>query len=226
MTMGKAISEVIPFAIGVAISPASIIAVILVLFSARARVNGLVFTAGWVVGVALVSTVIYLLADAGDVGSGGSASDTSYWLKLVGGLLLVLLAFRHWRKRPAGGEAVDQPKWMSAIDTLTPVKTGGLAVVLAVANPKNLALSLAAGASLAQAGLSGGEAAVGLVVFVVIASVSVVVPVIAYLTGGERAAGVLDGWKTWLSANNTAMMAVLFLVFGAVLFSQGLRGLT
>jgi hypothetical protein len=44
--MGKAISEVIPFAIGVAISPSSIIAVILVLLSAKARVNGLVFTAG------------------------------------------------------------------------------------------------------------------------------------------------------------------------------------
>ena len=224
--MGKAISEVIPFAIGVAISPLSIIAVILVLLSVKARVNGLVFTAGWLVGVALVATVIYVLAAAGDVSSGGSASDTSYWLKLVGGILLVLLAFRHWRKRPAAGEMPDQPKWMSAIDTLTPVKTGGLAVLLATANPKNLALSLAAGASLAQAGVSGGEAAVGLIVFVAIASVGVIVPVVAYLAGGERAAHMLDGWKTWLSANNTAMMAVLFVVFGAVLFSQGLRGLT
>ncbi len=115
---------------------------------------------------------------------------------------------------------------MSAIDTLTPVKTGGLAVLLAVANPKNLALSLAAGASLAQAGASGGEAAVGLIVFVLIASVAIIVPVVAYLVGGERAAGELEGWKTWLSTNNTAMMAVLFLVFGVVLFSQGLRGLT
>ena len=224
--MGKAIGEVIPFAIGVAISPLSIIAVILVLLSAKARVNGLVFTAGWLVGVALVATVIYLLADAGDVSSGGSASDTSYWLKLVGGILLVLLAFRHWRKRTAAGETPDQPKWMSAIDTVAPVKTGGLAVLLAAANPKNLALSLAAGASLAQAGVSGGEAAVGVIVFVAIASVGVIVPVVAYLAGGERAAHMLDEWKTWLSANNTAMMAVLFLVFGAVLFSQGLRGLT
>jgi len=224
--VGKAISEVIPFAIGVAISPLSIIAVILVLLSVKARVNGLVFTAGWVIGVGLVSTVIYLLADAGDVSSGGSASDTSYWLKLVGGILLVLLAFRHWRKRTAAGETPDQPKWMSAIDTVAPVKTGGLAVLLAAANPKNLALSLAAGASLAQAGVSGGEAAVGLIVFVAIASVGVIVPVVAYLAGGERAAHMLDGWKTWLSANNTAMVAVLFAVFGAVLFSQGLRGLT
>ena len=224
--MGRAISEVLPFAIGVAISPVSIIAVILVLFSARARVNGPIFAIGWVVGVAVVSVVVYLIADAGDVSSGGSASDGSYWAKLVGGVLLVLLAFRHWHKRPAPGETPDTPKWMSTIDTLTPFKAGGLAVLLAVANPKNLALSLAAGASLAQAGTSGGEAAVGLIVFVVIASLTEVVPVVFYLTGGERAARVLDGWRVWLAANNTAMMAVLFLVFGAVLFSQGLRGLT
>jgi|RhiMetdeSRZDD1v2_1073273.scaffolds.fasta_scaffold471149_1 Sap, sulfolipid-1-addressing protein len=224
--MGRAISEVLPFAIGVAISPAGIIAVILVLISARARVNGPVFLLGWVVGVAIVSTIIYLLADAGDVGSGGSASDTSYWLKLAVGILLVLLAFRDWRKRPAAGEAVDQPKWMSAIDTLTPVKTGGLAVLLAALNPKNLALSLAAGTSLAQAGASGSEATVGLVVFVVVASVTVAVPVVVYWVGGDRASRVLESWRESISANNAAVMAVLFLVFGVVLFSQGLRGLT
>jgi hypothetical protein len=52
------------------------------------------------------------------------------------------------------------------------------------------------------------------------------VPVGFYLVGGERAARVLDGWRAWLSAHNTAMMAVLFLVLCVVLFSQGLRGLT
>jgi hypothetical protein len=224
--MGKAISEVIPFAVVAAISPMAIVAIILVLFSARARVNSILFTVGWVVGLAVVSTVIYLLADAGDVSSGGSASDTSYWIKLVVGVLLVLFAFREWRKRPAAGEEVAQPKWLSAIDTLTPVKAFGLALLLAAANPKNLAVTLAAGASLAQAGVSGGEAAVGLVVFVVIASLSIIVPVASYYFGGERAAGMLDGWRTKLSRNNAAVMAAVLLVIGAVLFSQGLRGLT
>ena len=97
---------------------------------------------------------------------------------------------------------------------------------MSAANPKNLALSLGAGASLAQAGVPGGEAAVGLIVFVVVASLTIAVPVVFYLVGGERAAHVLDGWRAWLSEHNTAVMAVLFLVFGAVLFSQGLRGLT
>jgi threonine/homoserine/homoserine lactone efflux protein len=224
--MGRAISEVLPFAIGVAISPIPIIAVILVLFSARARVNGPLFLLGWVVGVAVVSVVVYVLADAGDVGTDRDASDRSHWIKLGLGVLLVLLAVRRWRKRPAPGEAPAAPKWMTSIDTLTPVKTGGLAVLLSAVNPKNLALSLAAGVSLAQASVSSGEATAGLIVFVLIASVGIAVPVVSYLVGGERAEHLLDGWRTWLSTHNTAVMAVLFLVFGVVLFSQGLRGLS
>jgi Sap, sulfolipid-1-addressing protein len=52
------------------------------------------------------------------------------------------------------------------------------------------------------------------------------VPVVLYLFGGDRAAAQLDGWKAWLSANNASVMAVLFLVFGAVLVGQGIKGLT
>jgi hypothetical protein len=34
-----------------------------------------------------------------------------------------------------------------------------------------------------------------------------------------------DGWKVWLTRHKSAVVAVLFLVFGVVLFSNGLRGL-
>ena len=53
--MGQGISEVLTFAVGVAISPVPIIAVILMLFSARARVNGPMFLLGWVFALGAVS---------------------------------------------------------------------------------------------------------------------------------------------------------------------------
>ena len=43
--------------------------------------------------------------------------------------------------------------------------------------------------------------------------------------GGEKAARVLDGWKTWLQANNSTVMIVLFVVFGVVLLGKGIGGL-
>ena len=224
--MGAAISEVLPFAIGVAISPVPIIAVILVLFSARARSNGAAFLAGWVVGVALVSVVVYTLADASDAGGDDSASDVTFWINLLLGLALILLAVRSWRHQPVAGQQPKPPRWMESINSLSPLKAGGLALALSSVNPKNLALSLAAGAGLAQAGLTGADAAVGLIVFVLVASTSIAVPVVVFLTGGDRAARMLDSWKAWLSLHNAAVMAVLLLVFGVVSFSKGLRGLT
>ncbi len=223
--MDEAIGVVLPYAIGVAISPLPIIAVILVLFSARARVNGPAFLAGWVLGVAVVSVAVYLLSDASDASTDDTTSDTVSWIKLLLGVWLVVLAVKNLRAQK-GPEAQTEPKWMASIDSLTPVKAGGLGALLSGLNPKNLALSLAAGASLAQAGASGGEAAVGLIAFIIIASLSIAVPVAFYVFGGDRAAGVLDGWKSWLSTHNAAVMAVLFLVFGVVLISQGLQSLS
>ena len=59
--MGSAIGSILPQAIGVAISPIPIIAVILMLFSKRARSNSLAFLAGWVLAVGIVGAVVLVL---------------------------------------------------------------------------------------------------------------------------------------------------------------------
>ena len=43
-----------------------------------------------------------------------------------------------------------------------------------------------------------------------------------YLTTGERTIKTLDGWKTWASDHNEAIMAVLLLVFGVKLIGDGI----
>ena len=223
--MGGGVAEVLTFAIGVAISPVPIIAVILMLFSARARVNGPVFLAGWVL-LAVVSTVVYVLADEGDVDTSSGASDTVSWGKIVFGVLFLLLAARQWRSRPAPGVEPPMPKWMAGVDTFTPGKAFGLGVLLAGVNPKNLLLSVAAATGLAQLGLSNGDAVGSIVVFVIVGSLTIALPVVYYLLGGEHAKTELDGMKRWLTVHNGAVMAVLFLVFGVDLIAKGLPPLT
>jgi Mn2+/Fe2+ NRAMP family transporter len=115
--VGQGISEVLPFAIGVAIVPIPVIAVILMLFSSRARVNGPVFLLGWVTGLTVEFVVFFALADAGDASSDSTASDTVSWLKVLLGAALLLLAARTWRKRPSPGTAPTMPKWMAGIDS-------------------------------------------------------------------------------------------------------------
>ena len=60
--------------------------------------------------------------------------------------------------------------------------------------------------------------------FVVLSSLTVGLPVLYYFVGGERAKAKLDSWKIWLIANNAAVMAVLFLIFGVKLLAAGAEG--
>ena len=224
--MGQAIGQILPLAVGVAISPVPIIAVILMLFSRRARVNGPVFLLGWVLALAVVSDVVYAVSDQSNASTSSTASDTISWGKIVFGVLFLLLAMRQWRSRPAPGEEPPMPKWMAGVDSLTPAKALGLGVLLAGVNPKNLLLTVAAAAGLAQLGLSTTDVAVSLLVFVVVGSLTIAGPVVYYLTGGDRAKETLDELKGWLAVHNAAVMAVLFLVFGVDLIAKGIPPLT
>lgn len=224
--MAQGIGEVLTFAVGVAISPVPIVAVILMLFSARARVNAPVFLLGWVLALGLVATVVYVVSDVSNASTSHAASDTISWGKIVLGLLLLHYAHRQWRSRPAPGVDPELPKWLAGIDALRPGKAFGLGALLASVNPKNLVLTLGAGGGLAQLGLSTTQAVVSLLVFVAVASVTIAIPVVYYLVGGARAKEELGELKSWLAVHNAAVLAVLFLVFGVDLIAKGIPPLT
>jgi len=224
--MGQGIGEVLTYAVGVAISLLAMIAVILMLFSARAKANGPAFLVGWMLTLAVVSSVVYLACSQGDAATNTSTSDTILWGKIVFGVLLLLLAGRSWRNRPAPDAAPEMPKWMASVDTLSPGKAFGFAALMAGVNPKNLLLTVAAAAGLAQLGLPTSEVAVSLIVFVVVGSLTIAGPVAYYFLGGERAKAELESLKGWLTMHNAAVTAVLFVVFGVDLIAKGIAPLT
>jgi threonine/homoserine/homoserine lactone efflux protein len=221
--MGQAIGQVLPFALGVAISPVPIIAVVLMLVTPRARSNGPAFVVGWLLGLSIVGTIVLLVAPDGTSDSGGPATWVST-LKLVLGVLLLLLALKQWHSRPHEGEQAPTPKWMGAIDGFTAPKALGAGAVLSGANPKNLLLTLGAAAAIVQTGISGGEQAAAYAVFAVLATIGVAVPVFIYFALGDQAGALLEGLKTWLAKNNAVIMAVLLLVIGVKLIGDAISG--
>jgi threonine/homoserine/homoserine lactone efflux protein len=220
--MGAAIGDVLGLAAGVAVSPLPIVAIILLLATPRGRANGSLFAVGWLVGLSVLGAVVLLLAGPADSSDDGQPAAWTGWLKLLLGVLLLLLAVRQWRARPAEGAEPEMPKWMAGLDRLRPGQALGLGALLSAVNPKNGGLTIAAAASIAGAGLAGGQQAITLAVFVLIGSLGVLAPLVLYLTAGERAARTLDSWKTWAGDHNAAIMAVLFLVFGLKLFGDGI----
>lgn len=217
--MGAVIGDLLPLAVGVAISPIPIVAVILMLLSANAGSASVGFGIGWVVGIVAATGIFILLA--GTVGaSDDDGSSSVSWIKVILGALLVVLAAKQWRER---GDT-STPKWMEAIDQLTLSKAAGLGVVLAAVNPKNLLLCVSAGVTIGAGGLDGGGEVVALVVFTVLAASTVVIPVVGYALAADRLREPLASAKNWLQAQNHQVMAIVLLVMGAVVVGKGLGG--
>ena len=224
--MGEAIGQSLPLAVGVALSPVPIIAVVLMLTTARARANGPAFVLGWLVGLGLVGAIVLALAGPGGASEEGQPAAWVSWLKLLLGLGLVLVAVRQFRGRPRGYEEAPLPRWMGAIDRFGPGQAVGGGAVLAGANPKNLLLAVGGAAAIAQTGIPGGQQAVAYAVFAVIGTLGVGTPVGIYLAMGKRSAELLGRLKDWMGHNNAVIMAVLCLVIGVKLLGDGLSGLT
>ena len=114
------------------------------------------------------------------------------------------------------------PKWMQAMDTVTPVKAVGLGAFLAALNPKNLPLLISSAGVIGQAGLNGGELVGVVVIFIVLATLGMLLPMIVFLAAGEKGAAILDDVREWLVGNNATIMAVLFLMLGFSIIGKGL----
>jgi threonine/homoserine/homoserine lactone efflux protein len=221
--MGQAIGQILPLAVGVAISPVPVIAVVLMLVTQRARVNGPAFVIGWLAGLAIVGAIVLVVSPGTGSDSGGPATWVSV-LKLLLGLALIAMAAKQWRGRPHGEDEPPVPKWMGAIEGFTAPKALGAGAVLSGLNPKNLLLAVAAAVAIAQTEISGGEQAVAYLVFALIGSVGVAVPVALYFALGESAAKLLQRLKSWMAHSNAVIMSVLLLVIGAKLVGDAISG--
>ncbi len=221
--LSQAIGDLLPTAAAVALSPIPIVAIILVLHSRGARVNGPMFALGWVVGLAAVSTLIVLIAGGADDPDSATASGVE-WGTLAIGMLFLVMAAGQWKKRPKAGETPTMPGWMATIESVSWTKAAVLGAALSGANPKNVALTLAASASIAQAGLDGADTALAVAIFVALGSLTVVGSVAFYLVAPRQAERPLASAKQFMENNNATIMMVVLLLLGTKFVGDGLAG--
>jgi threonine/homoserine/homoserine lactone efflux protein len=220
--MNGAIGAILPLAVGIAVSPIPIIAAILMLLSPKARATSVAFMIGWVAGIVVGSVVFTLLSAILPASAPDTAHPVIGVVQLLLGVILLLLAVRQWRSRPKDGATGTMPKWMSSIDAMTPARGAVLGFLLSAVNPKNLVMSIAAGTAVGGAALAVWQSAIVIAIFVILASLSVALPVVGFLVAGERLRPALDRLQVWLTDNNSVIMAVLFLVLGVVVIGKGI----
>lgn len=224
--LATVIGEILPLTLAIAISPLTIVAVILMLLSPNARRTGIGFLLGWSIGIVVPVTAFVLVAGALPPKTGSDGPDPiRAIIQFVLAALLLLLAVVQWRRRPAPGAEPALPKWMSAIDSFTFARALGLGLLLSIPRPKNLLIAASAGMLIGGAGLSSASAAIATSVFVLCAVSTVLIPVVAYLLAAERLRAPMEALREWLARENAVITTVLLVVIGVLMIGKGLGSL-
>jgi hypothetical protein len=217
------LGALLPLAIAVTISPIPIIAEILLLFTKKPVANAGAYLAGFIVGIAVVLGILVVVANVINLSKSGPSKGAGT-VQILLGVLLLVAAVRRFRSRPEPGEVAQTPKWMNGIAGFTPGRSLGIGAAIGAANPKNIAVGVAAAVTVSAASLSAGQTTISIVAYVVVAALGVAAPLMVTISFRDRAQLILNGWKTWLGQNNAAVMAVLFLVFAVILIGKGVAG--
>ncbi|MFD1814099.1 GAP family protein [Rhodococcus gannanensis] len=217
--MTTAIVLSLPIAFGLALAAMPMVMLSTVLITTRPARVSYAFVGGWVGGLIAAGAVVLTVVDVIAL-----AAEPTWWvgaLKLTLGVLLVVLAVRKWRARPRNGQDPTLPRWMAAAQTMTEARALRLGFLLAAANPKNLALVAAGATVIADATPRVHEQVIALIVFAVVASLTVGAPAVVRVALADSADRTLDAAGTWMTRHNAAIMAAVLLVLGVALIGNG-----
>jgi threonine/homoserine/homoserine lactone efflux protein len=214
------LTELIPLALVVALSPLSIIPAVLVLHTPRPRPTGLAFLAGWLVGLTVV-TIIFLEVSNLVVDLNKPPVWAS-WLRIVIGAALIVFGVYRWlmRKRSA-----HTPAWMQSMGKLTPTRAALAAMALTVVNPKVLFMCAAAGLAIGTGGLGSTHVWTAVVWYVAVAASTVAIPILAYAVSGDRLDEPLERLKDWMERQHAVLVAAILIVIGLLVLYKGVHGL-
>lgn len=212
-------TSLMPHAVAVALSPIPIAALILLLLSNRPKANSIGFLLGWLIGLFLTVFVSALIfSQPFDSHSGKTL--ISRILSGVLGLLLLFFALKEWKSRTKPGEEAKMPSWMKTIESFTPLKSFFIGALIVAVNAKNTVLDITAGVTIAQKTNSSSELLTTTIIYTIIASLTIIIPVLGFIVFGGKLNNNLNSTKIWLIQNNAAVLFVLFLILGVSILSK------
>ena len=221
MMLLEAIGGSLPMAVGVAVSPPAVAAVIIMLMTPQARTNAPAFLLGWIVGILTVGLITFMIP--GIETARGEPTPLSGLIRIILGFVLLLLSWRQWRQRPKPDEPVKVPELLARLDKFGMAHSLTTGFLLSGINPKNLVLVAAGAATIDESMLSPELQVIVLLVFTAIASLSVGLPVAAYFLARHSVEDMFARWKDRPIENNMTVLIVLLLVFGALLIGRGMK---
>jgi hypothetical protein len=215
---------VIPIAIAVAISSVPIMTTIFILLSPNRARSGVPFLIGWVAGIVLVVSACVLLAQAVPTPRSSRAPNTVVGiLEIIVGVGLVALAVLAWL-RARRSTTSSTPGWLSSSGKLGPWSSLGVGLILNV-RPKGLLLAIAGGLTVRADAGSLPVAVVAVVIYTLIASSTVALPIVGTLAAPKRMEPRLIATNEWMLRNGASVTSLIVVVIGLVIVGMGIARL-
>ena len=205
-------------AVGVALSPLPILAMLLVLGGRRPLLHGAAFWIAWTIGVAAPAIVFVVVAERSRAIDDEQAALAV--AEIAVGVMFFAAALRvAFGRRPE--PSASPPRWLDALDRSGPLRAAALALLLSSGNPKNLALVLVAAVAIVQ----DGRLALGTAVFVGLAVSTVSLLLGGYTAFPGRSRSMLTRLRGAIARNDRSIAMLGGFVLGAFFLADGIRSL-
>ena len=204
--------------VALAASPFGIIGSIALLGTGRPLANGSAFAAGWFLAIVAIGVLAASMVDPNGSGSSVRSLGFSIVETLLGAVLLAV-ALRRWHARGTTGTP-EEPTWMRHLERVSPVLAFALGAFL-----PTYGLIFPVVAAIEGAQTSKGAALAMFLVFAIVGSLGVLVPVVVYARRPEESAERLASWRAWLLANDALVVAVIVGILGLLMVAHGLAGI-
>lgn len=224
--MGNVLISILPYVIGSAVVPLQIIIGLLLLKSPK---QGLLKAIAFVTGMTitrLFQGLIFGLVLGGatsSTGGSGGKSPVIATLLLVLGILLLITAYKKWN----GEDDPDapSPKWLTRIDSASPLKSLELGIKLPLVAPKLWVFTLSALATIADAKLDQPASTIAFLLFILLAESLLLLPILIRIFMPIKSRSILNRITSWLNRNNRPIVIAVSFIFGLWFLYSGISGL-
>lgn len=204
--------------LAITLNPIPLTAFILIVASRNGVRKGAAFIFGWLVSLAVVASLTVALTGNQPPKENTVPSLTMIAIKIAIGAVLVLIAFRRWRRLGRPKPPKKAPGWQEGIDNMSLWFAMALGPLT-----QPWGLVMAGVTVITGAHLEGPASYVALIVFCILATALYLATDIYALVQPEETQVVLARIRLWLNTHTDQVIIVVSLVLGLWLVASGLR---
>jgi hypothetical protein len=222
--MDQILLDLLPLMLAAALVPLYPILVLLVLLGEGGLRTAIAFVAG-LLAVRLAQGVLFgwVFGAAAEAYPNDGPEIIASTLLLLVGILLLLAAFKKWRKQPDPDE--PSPQWVAALGRLSPLKALGAGAAIMTIDVKQWVLTLTAIDVIQGAELDRLTGAGLYLLYILVALALVWLPLLVYAVAPQRTDKPLRAAQAWLERYNRPIVIGASLIFGLWFLVKGVTGL-